>query len=137
MKFGQSKGRLALVLFTDKANDGLENSQISGGKRTVNLELTQEEEQQLDKLSGTIDGIKKIFPFVNLKLYLNSVSENFDDLNDRKKKNDITVKKIKKFLDGFVIPKSFGQIKNLSNVNMLNFKDERFISRFDSIITVV
>lgn len=139
MKFGNSKERLNIILFNDKVKEVISQSQIEiqgEAKKYINIELDDEEEKKLDDTFKAIQGIKAEIKLTNLSLYLETSLENLKTLKDKNEIKEISVKKLKKHLDDFVVPNKFNKNENSSNMILLNEKDENFIYKFDVIISV-
>lgn len=139
-QFGEDRARLSVFLFQHKINESMVQSELNqtdGSKRTkINVELTDEEEEQLDKLYNDIQAVKHGFDFVNLDNYLKSTSKNFQVLQKGTEKEHKTVEEIKKFLDLYCLSNFFKQTHNVANVNFLNHKDEMFVHKLEMIMIV-
>jgi len=114
-----------------------ELNQTGGSKRSkINVEITDEEEDQLDKLYNDIQTIKYSFDFVNLDNYLKSTSKNFQVLQKGNDKEQKSIEEIKKFLDLYCLSNFFKQTQSVANVNFLNHKDDMFVHKLE-MITIV
>ena len=138
--FGEDKSKLAIFLFEQKIDDSMVQSELNqtgGSKRTkINLELTDSEEEHLDKVYNDIQSIKHGFDFVNLDNYLKSTSKNYQVLQKGSEKEQQTIEEIKKFLDLYCLSNFFKQTQNVANVNFLNHKDEVFVHKLEMIMIV-
>lgn len=112
-------------------------NQTNGTKATkINLELTEDEDEELDRLYNDIQTVKYSFDFVNLDNYLKSTLKNFQVLQKGAEKEPKTVEGIKKFLDLYCLSNFFKQTQNVANVNFLNHKDEMFVHKLEMIMIV-
>ena len=131
--FGEDKTKISKILFENKleifkidpneTNPKIENK--------ITLDLNDEEIKFLDNVYLGIQALKKNFRFENLK-FINSIfKKKIKDMNDDFFYDD---SKLKNFIKDFKhIYHQFFVYENV-NINKLNFKDEKFIFKFESII---
>lgn len=135
--FGDNKSKLAMLLFGHK----LQNSNISmsnemledKSQKKFSLELSEEDEARLEAVYSEIQNIKSRYDFCNLDNYISSVMKNYTSI-DRSEKLD--VEKIRAFLDKFCLSNFFKHTSHITNINYLNFKDDKFVRRFEFILLV-
>lgn len=103
----------------------------------LKITLDEDEENLLNRVYETIQQVKQIYDFSNLDSFFNTLSKNLklsEDLT-KEKLNDINY--IEEFLQMFILSNFFKPDEKHSKKLVLNFRDNSFVERFNSILVNV
>jgi hypothetical protein len=136
--FGDNKTKLAVLLFGSKLQtlenevDIDETQEIN--RKSLNLELDDNEEAIAEFVYNEIQKIKQSFQFTNLDECIETVTRNYTESGAD---NLMDVNSIHAFVSKFCYPNLFKDTPYISKTNYLNFKDDLFVSSSEFMIKVI
>lgn len=131
--FGSNKEKLGLLLFSDKVVTNEQSPSSTLSKKKITIAVSDEDLQRLDQVHQRVMKVKERHDFGNLHGFLASLEKAASVIEGA---STMEASALTKALTGVSISSFFKQTEIITRLNLLNYRDDVFILRFDKIIMV-
>lgn len=123
-----------MLIFRDKTKAVITGNDKNPQQVLVKINLTSEEENQLNTIYETIQQVKAVYDFSNLDSYFATLARNFEISEDAEASRLNELDYVRDFLKMFILSNFFKPDEKHSKKLVLNFRDHSFIQRFRDIV---
>lgn len=131
--FGKNKDKLGLLLFSDKVVSNEQSPSSALAKKKITIAVSDEDLERLDSVHQRVMKVKERHDFSNLHGFLVSLEKAASVIEGA---STMEAPALTKALTGVSISSFFKQTDFITRLNLLNYKDDVFIMRFDKIVMV-
>lgn len=133
--FGSNKNKLALLLYAEKIlNEEEIGSNESIFQKKIKIEMTDEAIENVERIYDEIQTIKDKHDFINLTSFLTNLTKNIALFEES---DQMSIGSLVKALKVINPTPFFKQTDSITKFNLLNNRDDVFISRFHQIVCVL
>lgn len=123
-----------MLIFRDKTKAVITGNDQNPQQVLVKINLSSEEENQLNTIYETIQQVKAVYDFSNLDSYFATLARNFEISEDAEASRLNELDYVRDFLKMFILSNFFKPDEKHSKKLVLNFRDHSFIQRFRDIV---